>query len=254
MQEERDRSEREPLPSEFITGVREVVAEITRFVVFIRDGRNTNAALVVLTLLVAIAAFIQATINGMQLRPLKQSANAAQVASETQKYSFDMERRKAEDQEEAICILRSDGVAALDQLAYIRVINSGKVKARGIEAHVDIFLRDAWTDKKIRDLGTVDISSSELAGNNGDIDHPLNLPLTTRDWQNLADSNQVIINSGHIRYENGFDRVVDEPYCDGWYYFRTPEDKLNPIQGRGTTCAGLALQMAGIRKQKAQLH
>ena len=36
--------------------------------------------------------------------------------------------------------------------------------------------------------------------------------------ENLADTNQVIIDTGHVRYENGSGRVIDEPLCDGWWY------------------------------------
>jgi len=189
-------------------------------------------------------------------RANKQSADAARDAAvaakqsaDTQEDSFQLERRRAEDQEEAICRLGTDGMAALDHVGHVRVVNSGKSKARNLDAHVDTFLADAITLKKLRDLGSVDISTSEL-GNNQSLDRGINLPLTAHDWQNLADTNQVIIDSGHIRYENGFGRVVDEPFCDGWWYFRTPEDKLNPIQGRGTECGQIPQNVAGVRKQK----
>jgi hypothetical protein len=182
----------------------------------------------------------------------KDAALAAKQSADTQENSFQMERRRAEDQEEAICRLRTDGMAALDHVGHVRVINSGKTKARNVEAHVDTYLADAITLKKLRDLGSVDISTSELSGNEQSLDRGINLLLTARDWQNLADTNQVIIDSGHVRYENGFGRVVDEPFCDGWWYFRTPEDKNNPIQGRGNECGQIPQNVAGVRKQKAK--
>jgi hypothetical protein len=213
------------------------------------------AAASVVNLLVAMAMWNEMHITGADTHKsadaAKVAALAAKQSADTQENSFQMERRRAEDQEEAICRLRTDGMAALDHVGHVRVINSGKAKARNVEAHVDTYLADAITLKKLRDLGSVDISTSELSGDQS-LDRGINLPLTARDWQNLADTNQVIIDSGHVRYENGFGRVVDEPFCDGWWYFRTPEDKNNPIQGRGTECGQIPQNVAGVRKQKAK--
>jgi Ca2+/Na+ antiporter len=122
-------------------------------------------------------------------RANKQSADAARDAAvaakqsaDTQEDSFQLERRRAEDQEEAICRLGTDGMAALDHVGHVRVVNSGKSEARNLDAHVDTFLADAITLKKLRDLGSVDISTSEL-GNNQSLDRGINLPLTAHDWQ-----------------------------------------------------------------------
>jgi len=224
-----------------------------------REFRWFEAASLFINGALAIIGVIALCIYGGQLAEMRKATQATKVAADAAKqsaditeHSFQMERRRAEDQEEAICRLRTDGMAALDRVGHVRVINSGKTKARNVEAHVDTYLADAVTLNKLRDLGSVDISTSELGGNDQSLDRGINLPLTARDWKNLADTNQVIIDSGHVRYENGFGRVVDEPFCDGWWYFRTPEDKNNPIQGRGTECGQIPQNVAGVKKQKAK--
>jgi hypothetical protein len=179
----------------------------------------------------------------------KDAAGAAKQSADTQEHSFLMEKRRAEDMEEAICALHSTGTAALDHLYQIFVANSGKVTARNVEAHVDISLNAVPGNKKLRELGTIDISAPEL-GKDKTLDRRLDLPLTAHDWENIADTKQVIVQSGRIRYENGFERTVSDITCDVWFYFRTPEDKTNPIQGRGTACDQLSQQLAGIQKQK----
>jgi hypothetical protein len=84
----------------------------------------------------------------------KDAAGAAKQSADTQEHSFLMEKRRAEDMEEAICALRSTGTAALDHLYQIFVANSGKVTARNVEAHVDISLNAVPGNKKLRELGT----------------------------------------------------------------------------------------------------
>lgn len=179
----------------------------------------------------------------------RDAALAAKQSADTQEHSFQMEKRRAEDQEEAICTLHADGMAPREHFYHIYVVNAGKVNARSIEAHVDVSLNDASSLKKIRNLGSADISTSELAGDKS-MDHALSLPLTEKDWDRIADTEMVIIGIGHVRYENGFGRVADDPYCEGWWYFRTPDDKNNPIQGRGSTCDKIPQNVAGIKNRK----
>lgn len=158
-----------------------------------------------------------------------------------------MERRRAEDQEEAVVRLHTGGMAVGEHVEQVLAVNSGKVTGRNIEGRVDISLNDADDiSKKIRDLGSADFSSSELPGEHS-LERQVSLSLTADDWRNLADLKMVIVDRGHIRYENGFGRVVDEPFCDGWWWFRTPSDKNNPIQGRGGDCSQIVLNVANLK-------
>jgi hypothetical protein len=89
-------SKGEPLPiefREFAASVREVFREIKKLIVFIRNGKNTNAALVILTFLLAIAAVTQAVIYGIQVRPLRLSAGAAQSAADTAASALRIDQR-----------------------------------------------------------------------------------------------------------------------------------------------------------------
>lgn len=78
--------QREPLPTEmrdFVLFVRQLLHEIRGFLSFIRHTGNYNAAIVFLTLLLAIASFTQALIYGLQIGPLRRSAEAAASAAQT---------------------------------------------------------------------------------------------------------------------------------------------------------------------------
>jgi hypothetical protein len=77
--------QREPTPIEFVAGLRELFREIKKLIVFIRHRQNLNAALVVLTLTLAIATFTQAIIYGIQLGPLRRSADAAKNSADISK-------------------------------------------------------------------------------------------------------------------------------------------------------------------------
>jgi hypothetical protein len=86
----------EPLPpefQEFAAKVSHLFREITKFIIFFRDPKNNTASLVFLTSLLAIAAFVQATIYGFQLGPLRQSADAAKTAAHTASRELELSQR-----------------------------------------------------------------------------------------------------------------------------------------------------------------
>jgi hypothetical protein len=95
----------------------------------------------------------------------------------------------------------------------------------------------------------VDISASELPGEK-DLDRRIELPLSAHEWDSIADTKQIIVDSGTLTYENGFDRVVTATVCEVWLYYRVPEDKLNPIQGRGSTCDRLPKLLKNAASQR----
>jgi hypothetical protein len=165
----------------------------------------------------------------------KNAADAAKTSADIARSSYEMERRRAEDMEEAVCRLSGGGMAAFDNFFPIYISNTGKVTARGIRAHIEISLNTFPNNKKIRVLAAKDISIPELTREKG-MDQKEKLPLSPLDWENIADTKQIIADSGQITYENGFERVVSDTVCQVWVYYRTPEDKNNPIQGRGTDC------------------
>jgi hypothetical protein len=80
-------------PDEFIGRVRDLFREIKKFITFIGNRKNNNASLAFLTFLLAIAAFTQAVIYGVQLLPLSQSAGAANTAANTALKELELSQR-----------------------------------------------------------------------------------------------------------------------------------------------------------------
>ena len=194
--------------------------------------------------LAVIGIFALLIYNG-QLREMRKAteatgkaADAAKQSADTATDAFKMEKRRAEDMEEAICRVQGGGTAARDNMYPLEIINSGKVSARNVEAYIEISLNAVPSNRKLRTLATLNISANEIPKEKDEA-RRLNLPLSARDWENIADTNEIIVQSGTLKYENGFDRINTETVCDFWLYLRTPEDKLNPIQGRGATCERL---------------
>lgn len=193
------------------------------------------------------------TLNELQKEYPKfsESADAAKRSADIAEHSFEMERRRAEDTEQAIISESSGQFYVFKNVYYVDLGNSGKVTARNISANIEIFLTALPRNQRIRSLGTVNITAPQLEEGK-DLRHTLNLPLTTGDWNNIADTKEAITESGHFRYENGFDRTIENKVCNVWIYFRTPEDKLNPVQGRGSICDRLADLLASYPPKRPQ--
>jgi hypothetical protein len=186
-----------------------------------------------------------------QYPELQKSAEAAKTNSDIAKNSFDMEKRRAEDTEEAECRLTGGGTAAFDNSYPIHISNIGKVTARNIEAHVEISLNAVPENRKVKTLGKTDISISEIPKENGsdNLRQIIDLRLSSEEWQKLADTKFVIVQEAKLRYENGFERIISNSTCDIWLYYRTPENKQNPVSGRGTDCKNLPGQLASLRNR-----
>jgi hypothetical protein len=228
---------------------------------FVKDERHAGAVVAIFTFVISVTGIAYTIFSFMQWRvmrgqlseiirqypELQKSADAAKKSADTAEHSFQMERRRAEDIEEAICTLYAAPMGARNNLFQVLVSNTGKVTARGIEAHVEISLNAVPSNKKIRVLVNADISAPELAKEKGLEQRP-ELPLSSREWENILDTKEIIVTSGKIRYENGFERIVSDTNCQVWLYWRTPEDKLNPAQGRGTACSRLPELLASVPK------
>jgi hypothetical protein len=232
---------------------------------FVKDERHAGAVVAIFTFVISVTGIAYTIFSFMQWRvmrgqlseiirqypELQKSADAAKKSADTAEHSFQTERRRAEDMEEAICTLNGGGMTALDNLYPVYITNSGKVTARDIEAHIEVSLNTLPSNRKIRVLVNTDISLPELAREKSTPTQKLNLPLSSREWQNIADTKQAIVQTAKIKYENGFERIISDAHCDIWLYYRTPQDKLNPIQGRGTDCKRLPELLAGVpRPQK----
>lgn len=186
-----------------------------------------------------------------QFPEIKLSADAAKQSADTAEHSFEMERRRAEDVEQAIISESSGQFYVFKNVYYVDLSNTGKVTARNINANLEISLTALPRNRKIRTLGTLDITAPQLEKEK-DLRHTLDLLLTPTDWNNIADTKEAITESGYVRYENGFERTIEDKVCNVWIYYRTPEDKLNPVQGRGAICDRLADLLASYPPKRRQ--
>jgi hypothetical protein len=62
---------------EFTASIRELFREIKKLVIFLRNKRNIGAATLVATLLLALFAFVQSLVTGLQIKPLRTTADTA---------------------------------------------------------------------------------------------------------------------------------------------------------------------------------
>jgi hypothetical protein len=66
-----------PEVKEFIAGIRELFREIKKFVIFFRNKRNIEVGTLIATLLLALFAFVQSFVTGLQIKPLRNTADTA---------------------------------------------------------------------------------------------------------------------------------------------------------------------------------
>jgi hypothetical protein len=184
-----------------------------------------------------------------QLPELQKSANAAKDAADAAKKSFDMDKLRAEDTEEAICDWQTGGPAVGATGQEIRFANTGKTKARNIDAHLEATLNAVSNQKQIRKLGKIDISADELDKEKSLI-RWLDFHFATHDWDNIADTKQMIVLTMSAQYDNGFDRLMKNSRCEIWVWYRVPGNKLNPVQGMGSDCNRLPDILANIARNQ----
>jgi len=197
----------------------------------------------------------QWSVMSEQLTEMRASTKAAQDAaiaakqsSDTAEHSFEMERRRAEDMEQAIISESSGQFYVFKNIYYVDLANTGKVTARDVSSNIEISLTTLPRNKKVRSLGTFNIMAPQIEKEKN-LRHTLDLQLTTAEWNNIADTKEAIAELGYVRYENGFGRTIDNKICNVWIYYRTPEDKLNPVQGRGAICDRLPDLLANLPKR-----
>jgi hypothetical protein len=178
----------------------------------------------------------------------KDAAIAAKQSADTAEHSFEMEKRRAEDVEQAAISESSGQFYVFKNIYYIDLANTGKVTARNISSDLEISLTTLPRNKKLRSLGNFNIIAPQLEKEK-DLRRTLDLGLTATEWNNISDTKEAITESGYVRYENGFGRIIESQVCNVWIYYKTPEDKLNPVQGRGSICDRLSDLLASVPKR-----
>ena len=230
--------ERGPTPIEFVAGIRELFREIKKLIVFIRHRQNLNAALVLLTLALAIATFSQAIIYGIQLGPLRKSAEAAETSAYVSKNMFEMERRTAEKRDEAICRVEGD-IAVGSDVFHTYVNNNGNVTARRLSGHVEISLNKLPSNKRIRLLTSFEIAPQDLVSQKS-LQHFDNTGIARAEWEDIVNTRDSVVETSTVQFDNGFDRTVMVPRCYVMVWIPSPNDPNNRAHGSGLDCESLA--------------
>jgi hypothetical protein len=182
-----------------------------------------------------------------QYPELQKSADAAKISADIAKNSFEMEKRRAEDTEEATC--RPTGDIGVGKTVYRFFIpNSGKVSARNLHGHLELSLNSLPSNKPLRSLAGFDVSLDELAGEKG-FDKRISIDIA-RDWEKLINTKETLVATGEIQYENGFDRIRSSTMCYAMVWVPSPTDPNNRAHGFGTDCDRLPEFLATLAKTK----
>jgi len=184
-----------------------------------------------------------------QYPELQKSADAAKTSADIAKNSFEMEKRRAEDSEEATC--RPTGDIGVGETVYRFFIpNSGKDSARNLHGHIELSLNNLPSNNRVRLLAGFDVSQDELAGEKG-LEKRISIDIS-RDWEKLINTKEILVATGEIQYENGFDRIRSSPMCYAMVWVPSPTDPNNRAHGSGLDCDRLPEFIATLAKTKTR--
>lgn len=174
------------------------------------------------TVVMAVATSIYAIYAGRQwkamndqLPELQKSAQAAKVAAETSQNSFNLTRRRAEDSDEARCSVRGD-VEHDGNVEHISIVNSGKVTAHNLQAHIEISRNSLPTNKRLTLFDAFDVSQDELRIDTPFLKDIVLAEFGQKDWEAISQIREAIVVSGTMQYENGFDDVRHIVFCQAF--------------------------------------
>jgi hypothetical protein len=149
-------------------------------------------------------------VNIYQMRSTEKAAVAARSAADTAERSFALAKRHAEDTDEATCSVRPD-IELGGTFETISISNSGKSNARNLSVHMEVSQNTFPDNKIIFPFQTLDIASDEIRPN-ASIVRRLIIP--NIDWQQLYKRRAGLVVSGTIQYDNGFDRLRRNEFCE----------------------------------------
>jgi hypothetical protein len=113
---------KEPLPRDvelFIADVRELFREIKKFTIFFRNKGNSNGALVAATIMLVVVGFFQLLIIGLELSPIRKSADSSARQLEM------LDRPWLKEELTSASDFRSQKGGAMDLAVTIKVDNVG---------------------------------------------------------------------------------------------------------------------------------
>ena len=215
---------------------------------FLIEPKNSSAIQAVCTLLIFVTGMIYTVFAGLQWCASKKAADAAKSAAETTRNAFGMDKRRAEEIEEAKCTILGD-IGIGERFYTVTIPNGGKVSARDMRAHIEISLNALPSNKRIRLIKVLDIFQPELAANRP-IEKMIDLSLTPQEWEGIIQTRKGLVETGTIQYENGFDRIVDNSVCRVLAAVPSPDDPLNRAHGSVPDCDRLQQFLSTMAKPK----
>ncbi len=181
-----------------------------------------------------VAAFLQWSAMNGQLNEMKSGgadthtlAAAAKEAADTASDSFKLERQRAEESDEAICLIRQD-IALGDNLLTVTIVDGGRVSAHKVQAHVEVSRNRLPDNKQIALLAKFDAYADELRVQGPPIIHETILSMI--DWRQLYGLHEAIVISGTVKYENGFDDWRSNDFCQAFVV--EPASQASTLNGR----------------------
>jgi hypothetical protein len=176
------------------------------------------------------------------------SADAAKKSAAAVQDQVGMEKRTAENRDEAVCTTQGD-IAVGESVFHTYISNSGNVSARNVTGHVDISLNKLPANNQTRLLGSFDVQPQDISSHH-DLRNFLTVALSAADWDALVDTRESIVETSRIQYENGFNRMVSAPRCFAIFWVPSPDDPMNRAHGRAIDCDQLPVQLAAERARK----
>jgi len=180
-----------------------------------------------------------------QTPEIAKSADAAKTASETTKNSFDMEKRRAEDTEEAVCTVQGEPWPSVGDRFFHTYIPCGKgqVPARGLIVHVELSLNTLPSNKRLHLIDAFDLSEEKHGAKL--TERYTELGFIHGEWNEITNAKNAIVEEGTIQYDNGFGRIIHGSICMVFFAYSAPDGP----HGQGVDCGQLQITLDSLRRQ-----
>jgi hypothetical protein len=128
-----------------------------------------------------------------------------------------MQRRRAEDADEAKVSVSVRIDALLSKNGKVGITNDGRATARNFKAHLELSQNTFPGNKRVTFFESLDIERDELPGVGPNTIDPTivkQVYLPKIDWPKLIRREEVLVVTGILKYDNGFERIIrDNSFC-----------------------------------------
>jgi hypothetical protein len=160
---------------------------------------------------VALGTLGLLVVNIFLLRTTKISTDAAKSAAKTASDQFSLTKRHAEDIDEAVFRVQASMAIGTNTII-VPFVNDGIATARHFRAHLEFSQNSVRENKQIALLATYDVDRDEIRGKSSVGEQRFTVP--NINWNRLYVDSALIV-SGTMQYDDGFDRIVNTPFCSG---------------------------------------